>query len=161
MAAGAQRQAEEPRIQLGVDAVAVSPGREGGSDPGPFGPPACFDRAGTYEIAVQGRKLLGSAQLRRRKAFLQHGSILLRADPLRLARAVGLRVVPERLADLETVLGREPDALRLRAAIVASFEAALGGPAAPGTLSDAEAERAAVLRRAKYATEAWTLHGKE
>lgn len=146
---------------LGVDAIAVSPSREGVRDPGPFGPPACFDRAGAYEIAVRGRKLLGSAQLRRRRAFLQHGSILLRADPRRLARAIGLPAAPERLADLATVLGRPPDTGRLRSAIVAAFEAVLEGPAAPGTLADEESERAAALRAAKYATEAWTIHGRE
>ena len=35
--------------------------------------PACFDLASAYEIAVDGHKLIGSAQLRRRRAFLQHG----------------------------------------------------------------------------------------
>ena len=40
-------------------------------------PAACFAMPAGGEILVQGRKLVGSAQVRRRDAFLQHGSILL------------------------------------------------------------------------------------
>lgn len=46
----------------------------------PSGPEACFARLSRYEISCQGFKLVGSAQRRKRKAFLQHGSILLDAD---------------------------------------------------------------------------------
>jgi len=40
-------------------------------------PPSCFAAAVGGEIIVHGRKLVGSAQVRRGQAFLQHGSILL------------------------------------------------------------------------------------
>lgn len=40
-------------------------------------PAACFAVPAGGEIVVNGRKLVGSAQVRRRDAFLQHGSILL------------------------------------------------------------------------------------
>jgi lipoyl(octanoyl) transferase len=40
-------------------------------------PPCCFASAVGGEVMVRGRKLIGSAQLRQRDAFLQHGSILL------------------------------------------------------------------------------------
>ncbi|MFO7654538.1 MAG: biotin/lipoate A/B protein ligase family protein [Candidatus Krumholzibacteriia bacterium] len=36
----------------------------------------CFQSAGQYEVRVGGRKLVGSAQRRSERAFLQHGSIL-------------------------------------------------------------------------------------
>jgi len=35
----------------------------------------CFERLSGCEVTVQGQKLIGSAQARRRRAFLQHGSI--------------------------------------------------------------------------------------
>jgi lipoate-protein ligase A len=38
---------------------------------------ACFESPSWYELKVNGRKLVGSAQLRRGDSFLQHGSILL------------------------------------------------------------------------------------
>jgi lipoyl(octanoyl) transferase len=43
----------------------------------PARPAACFAAAVGGEILVAGRKLVGSAQMRRGTAFLQHGSILL------------------------------------------------------------------------------------
>ena len=41
------------------------------------GPTSCFSARAGGEILVNGRKLVGSAQVRRGDAFLQHGSILL------------------------------------------------------------------------------------
>ena len=59
---------------LGVDAN-LAPSRPTGrpSD----GPTSCFAIPVGGEILVNGRKLVGSAQVRREHAFLQHGSILL------------------------------------------------------------------------------------
>ncbi len=42
--------------------------------------PICFANAGYFEIAWEGKKLIGSAQKRTRRAFLQHGSIPLELD---------------------------------------------------------------------------------
>jgi len=47
--------------------------RGGGGRPQGF---ACFSAAGGHEITVGGRKLVGSALRRGRRAFLQHGSLL-------------------------------------------------------------------------------------
>ena len=45
--------------------------------PGRLGDGACFAVPAGGEVVVRGRKIIGSAQLRRDGAFLQHGSILL------------------------------------------------------------------------------------
>lgn len=43
----------------------------------------CFTRPTKYEVLVNGKKLIGSAQKRGRRAFMQHGSLALQAlDPL-------------------------------------------------------------------------------
>ncbi len=66
---------------LGVNAELARPPAVGPS--GPFAslragsPAACFAVPLGGEILVTDRKLVGSAQVRRRDAFLQHGSILL------------------------------------------------------------------------------------
>src|SRR5881398_2718711 len=39
--------------------------------------PVCFDRPSAHEILLHGRKLVGSAQMRRGGGLLQHGSILI------------------------------------------------------------------------------------
>lgn len=62
-------------------------------------PASCFAAPVGGEILVQGRKLVGSAQMRRGDAFLQHGSILLAGSQ----QAVGARTSETTLA---AVLGR-------------------------------------------------------
>ncbi|MBN2353914.1 MAG: aminomethyl-transferring glycine dehydrogenase subunit GcvPB [Spirochaetales bacterium] len=51
---------------------------------GPAGRPdrsgSCFASVSAYEITVDGRKIIGSAQVRRRGVVLQHGSLLLAVD---------------------------------------------------------------------------------
>ena len=42
--------------------------------------PACFASLNHFEVLIDGRKLAGSAQKRTRKAFIQHGSILIDFD---------------------------------------------------------------------------------
>jgi len=56
---------------LGVPAVLAPAVRPSGR------PAVCFATPAGGEILVNGRKLVGSAQVRRRNALLQHGSILL------------------------------------------------------------------------------------
>lgn len=45
-----------------------------------LGSAACFDAPSWYELVVAGRKLVGSAQVRRKGILLQHGSIILHFD---------------------------------------------------------------------------------
>ena len=46
----------------------------------------CFESPSWYELVVDGRKLVGSAQVRKEGVLLQHGSILLHFDAERLFR---------------------------------------------------------------------------
>jgi lipoate-protein ligase A len=62
-------------------------------------------------IELDGRKIVGSAQRRHGKSFLQHGSILLGIDAPRVAAIFpATRGTPPRaLPPLERALGRRPD----------------------------------------------------
>ena len=60
---------------LGVPATLAPAARPLGAESG-----ACFSSAVGGEVLARGRKLVGSAQVRRRDAFLQHGSLLLEDD---------------------------------------------------------------------------------
>lgn len=44
-------------------------------------PLLCFQRKDAHDVTLQGYKVLGSAQRRRRGAILQHGSLIRRASP--------------------------------------------------------------------------------
>lgn len=50
---------------------------------------ACFHSPSRYEVLINGRKLVGSAQRRLKRAFLQHGSILMSTDEELNARVFG------------------------------------------------------------------------
>lgn len=64
----------EAFLLLGIKAVMAPPQS---NRPG-LAAGSCFDTPSDYEIQVAGKKVVGSAQLRRRGIILQHGSILLR-----------------------------------------------------------------------------------
>ena len=46
--------------------------------------PVCFELSSHYEVTVDGRKLVGSAQMRRKRGILQHGTIPLVGDVARI-----------------------------------------------------------------------------
>ncbi len=52
------------------------------------GSPVCFQNPGAFEITVEGKKLVGSAQLRRAGAVLQHGSLPLKGELGRICLAL-------------------------------------------------------------------------
>ncbi len=51
--------------------------------------PICFEVPSTYEITVNGKKLIGSAQARKKEGVLQHGSLPLTGDLTRICQALG------------------------------------------------------------------------
>jgi len=128
----------------------------------PSAPPAfCFARTGSYEIEVAGKKLVGSAQRRQTGAFLQHGSILLGADRVRLRQLFPKEGDP--LAGMTTLgdaLGHRPAFDEVVEALAAGFSAAHGLDLVPGGLTEAEETLMQRLIREKYGTDAWTARGQ-
>jgi lipoate-protein ligase A len=140
---------------LGLGAEA----RTGGSDPGPLDPRGCFEVASAHEIVIGSRKVVGSAQARRRKGFVQHGSIPLLAHG---GRPGGRSLVPGAPGEgaLARAAGRVLDPSEIGEALLAGFARRFGAELVPGSLDEDEALRAAALRCWKYDSAAWTLEGK-
>jgi lipoyl(octanoyl) transferase len=86
----------------------------------PDRPTSCFSSSVGGEILVRGRKLVGSAQVRRGAAFLQHGSILL-DGPDQMVNATTLR----------HILGRRVTFDEVAAAVVAAWREPLTPSARP------------------------------
>ena len=122
--------------------------------------PVCFNVASSHELLHHGRKLVGSAQMRRRQAFLQHGSIPLRADARRLGSAIGSCVDAERIAGLSDALGGEIRTDDLDRALAAGFERRFGMKLAHGRKTSWERQRIAGLRCWKYLSTSWTHRGR-
>jgi len=132
-----------------VEMVPVAP--SGGPTPA-----FCFARAGSYELEIGGRKVVGSAQRRQGTAFLQHGAVLLGVDAPRLAALFPTTADPlATLTTLEAALGRRPGFDEVAHALAAAFEAEHGLALEPGGLSADETALAAALAAEKYATDAW------
>src|SRR5262245_44151503 len=130
------------------------------SDPGAM-PAFCFARTGSYELEVDGRKLVGSAQRRQGDAFLQHGSIMLGAAPDRLRRVFPGDADPLRgMTTLEAVLGRRPSFEETAAALAEGFRDAHGIALRPGGLDRDEEEAMRSLAYDKYGTRDWTRSGR-
>jgi lipoyl(octanoyl) transferase len=119
-------------------------------------PAFCFARTGVFEIEVDGRKLVGSAQRRQGDAFLQHGAVLLGVDEPRLRRLFPTTRDPlAALTTLEASLGRRPAFDEVVQALAAAFEEEHGLDLQPGGLSDEETARVASLVTDRYASAAW------
>ena len=86
--------------------------------PGSIAEYSCFQESAAHETTVSGRKLIGSAQLRRRSAFLQHGALPLEGSE-RTARIFGIDT--PRFTDLGLRLGRIVSSEEMDAAWVAGF----------------------------------------
>jgi lipoate-protein ligase A len=124
-----------------------------------LGAGACFATPVGGELMVAGRKLVGSAQLRRSGALLQHGSLLLDGDQAMVGRVTTGRVPPDGSIGLSRVLGRAVSWEEAAGAVVAAAGRAwppLGVPAA-GLIH--LVELAAALRGPKYRSRAWTWQG--
>ncbi|MBC7842971.1 MAG: hypothetical protein H7099_11690 [Gemmatimonadaceae bacterium] len=87
----------------------------------------CFEAPAAGELVVEGRKIVGSAQHRGTRAFLQHGSILL-ADDQQMLNALALVPLPE-MATPATLWSVRPDvsANQLIDALTGAVRAAAGG----------------------------------
>lgn len=138
-----------------VEMVPVQP-----SDPAAM-PAFCFARTGSFELEVNGRKLVGSAQRRQGTAFLQHGAIMLGAAPARLRRVFPGEGDPlAGMTTLESVLGRRPSFDEAAGALADGFREAHGLTLEPGGLSEEETALAATLEHDKYASGDWTRAGR-
>src|SRR2546422_2035774 len=142
--------------RLGVPATLAPESASSPAVPGP----ACFDRPSAHEILLHGRKLVGSAQMRRGQGLLQHGSIVIepRIDKLmgclRLPDGAGSRGLEDGVAGLAELGVTHP--AQIGAAIGAAFAAGFGVDLVEALLRPEEAAAARALAESKYQSAGWT-----
>ena len=85
------------------------------------GPTSCFAAPVGGEVVIGDRKVVGSAQVRRGVAFLQHGSILLDGSQHVVAQVSRLPGAGNRATTLSDALGRPVSFDEVAAAIVAAW----------------------------------------
>ena len=128
--------------------------------------PICFEVPSTYEITVAGKKLIGSAQARRRESVLQHGSLPLVGDLTRICQVLAFENEPARqqaaarllarATTVESAVGRVISRDEAAEAFIHAFESQLGICLERGELSESELRRAEELAREKYDHPSWT-----
>jgi lipoate-protein ligase A len=123
--------------------------------------PICFDRPSAHEILLRGRKLVGSAQVRRAGALLQHGSIVIESRMRTMMACLQLGSADaDRSAVEEAVIGLND----VGVFPIAALAGAIGNAIAqefdlelrPGGLDQSERAAASVLMRTKYQSRDWT-----
>jgi lipoate-protein ligase A len=141
--------------RLGAVAELAPDGRAAGVDAG-----ACFARPAGGEVMVRGRKVAGSAQLRRGSALLQHGSILLDDDQSVVARVTRGDAPPDGSLPLCRALGRTVPWHEAATALADAVAAAWGPGSAPGPRDLAAVLAHATAWTERFRSPAWTWSGR-
>ncbi len=127
---------------------------------------ACFDAVSHYEITADGRKIIGSAQLRKDGILLQHGSILLNFSPEDLiavmrpmpgiSKSSLTEMMKAKVTSITDQVGRPVCWQEAYTIFVEKLGPALGIDLQTGELSSQEREQSDLLMYTKYSTEEWT-----
>ena len=98
--------------------------------------PVCFEKPSNYEIVCEQKKIIGSAQARRKGAMLQHGSFPLKGDISRISqilnysseyeRSAAQKQIRDRAATAQDILQQEITWEVAVKAFVSGFENSLG-----------------------------------
>ena len=137
---------------LGVPAVMMK------KDTGPVAAGNCFESISWYEIAAEGKKLVGSAQTRRRGKVLQHGSIILDWDRELIAGCFRDYSPEEQPASaVKDFLTEIPGTETIREVLTRSITEGLKADRTDSELTGREKETAEKLDRERYASPEWTL----
>jgi lipoate-protein ligase A len=151
---------------LGITAELL-PLQRGNRLPSESASAVCFAMPSSYEVAVRGRKIIGSAQRRAHGVIMQHGSIPLSHD-LDKMRAVfssslwGCRSAhgepgyQDHMTSLQEAGGRVYSDAEVVAALARGIAETWQVDLLPGQLSAEERELSIHLRATKYGSDAWT-----
>jgi lipoate-protein ligase A len=130
------------------------------------GNPVCFQNPGAFEITVAGKKLVGSAQLRRSRGVLQHGSLPLQGELGRICLALkyadehvreqAMEEVGEHAATVEHVLGESLTWNETAKHLTAGFEESLQLEFSQLDPSQQEISRSHEIFEEQYSHAEWT-----
>lgn len=128
------------------------------------------DEKNCPNLTVDGKKISGSAQTRKRDTVLQHGTLLLDVDLDKMFTVIKVpwaktlvevvNVAKRRITSARNELGHAVSAETAATALAEGFKNALNMQPIKGELTKYEQELAMKLHREKYATDAWNLHAK-
>jgi lipoate-protein ligase A len=128
--------------------------------------PVCFEMPSAYEITVGGRKLLGSAQVRRRGGVMQHGTLPIKGDITRICQVLhfpdqasrdrATSRLGKRAVTVEESLGRSVSWNQVADSLSRGFSQALDLHLEPDEPTPAEEHAAEEWMAKRFANSAWT-----
>jgi lipoate-protein ligase A len=129
--------------------------------------PVCFQFPSDYEITYLDKKVVGSAQARKKGGILQHGSIPLHGDITRIIEVLNYpnskdkilaqEKLIKRASTIEASLGMRVSWSDMADAMIRGFEEKLGITLIPIDLSNIELNNAVRIYREKYYHRDWTF----
>lgn len=153
-------------LMAGLEVLGAAVESRAGTAPGRTEGPVCFEVPSHYEITAHGRKLIGSAQVRRDQAVLQHGSIPLIGDIARIcdalvfpddaARDFARERVRQRATTVEAALGQAITWSQMASSLHRAFAETFDVVIEHGSLTPTEVARRDELATEIYAGMAWT-----
>ncbi len=128
----------------------------------------CFSVPSQYEVQVEGKKIVGSAQVRKREIVLQHGSLLIELDRDKLFSVFNFSSVQVRerfktrfnATSLEEILKRKVNFSELSEILPRGFEEEFGARLVKGKLTEQEEKISKDLLENKYSTYEWNYERK-
>lgn len=148
---------------LGLPVQVVNGPEEDGPD---TDQPICFQNPSDFEITVNGKKLIGSAQARKKEGVLQHGTLPLEGDLTRITQVLAFPDEKKRKQAAEKLLKRAANIPMIwekriswdeaAQALTAGFKHALNLDFHQQDLTPQEKTRAKELLEEKYTDPGWT-----
>lgn len=126
----------------------------------------CFDKSSWYELLVNGKKAAGSAQMRRKGMILQHGSIPIEIDSVKLfdlfsypsdeIKQRARDAFKDKAISINAATGQSFEFDRVKAAFKQGFEKGLGVKLKLFTLSEEKLLEISQLAETKYKNLDWS-----
>jgi len=128
----------------------------------------CFSVPSQYEVQVKGKKIVGSAQVRKREIVLQHGSLLIELEKDKLFSVFNFpsAKIREKLktgfkaTSLEEILKEKINFSELSEILPRGFEEEFGARLVEGKLTKQEEKISKDLLENKYSTCEWNYERK-
>ncbi len=129
--------------------------------------PVCFEVPSNWEITFEGKKLIGSAQVRRSGGVLQHGTLPLHGDLARITQCLvfdneedrqdAAARIPARATTVEYAIGKRVTWEEAAAALETGLREELGIQFECSELTMNEEKRARAHVNEKYGNPSWTM----
>lgn len=139
---------------IGVEAALERAGPRTGKGPGGVAKDACFHTPSRFEVLASGKKLVGSAQRRFKRTFLQHGSIPFSIDEALNSRIFG-EDINKRMTTIGNLSGISED--EFRPILIHRLSEGLDASFVPSRLTEEEESLEQDLLQSKYLSRGWNL----